>query len=115
LLDQLPFALAHGVAGMARGAAIDGSPSGPGVLGHMRRDANPTHGLDPGAPVEQLVRGHGDAAPCQRQLAEPNGQLFELVREPSPDAARRLAVIHAGPRIHLSERVHGIGSSAGCK
>src|SRR6185503_19059597 len=58
LFDQFPFALAHGVAGMARGAAIDGAPSGTGVLRHVRRDAHPTHGPDPGTPVEELVGGH---------------------------------------------------------
>src|SRR5262245_47123492 len=31
LLDQLPFALADGVAGMARGAAVDRAPAGTGV------------------------------------------------------------------------------------
>ena len=62
LLDQLPLALTQGIARMTRGATINRAAAEPGVLGHVRRDAHPAHGPDPGAPVVQLVRGHGDAA-----------------------------------------------------
>ena len=70
LLDQLPLALTQGIARMTRGATINRAAAEPGVLGHVRRDAHPAHGPDPGALVVQLVRRHGDAATCQRQLAD---------------------------------------------
>src|SRR5688572_27118074 len=55
LLDQFSLALTHGIARMARGPAIDRAPAGAGVLGHVRRDAHPSHRTDPRPPVIQLV------------------------------------------------------------
>src|SRR6266850_3068157 len=41
LLDELPLSLAHDVAGVARGAAIDRTRTIRGVLGHVRRHLQP--------------------------------------------------------------------------
>ena len=71
LLDQFPLPLAHGVAGVTQGTAVEGTAAAPFDGGRdMRRDVHPAHRGDPVARVVQFVGADGDAPRGQGQLAE---------------------------------------------
>ena len=59
-LDPLADPLAHGIAGMPGGPAVDRRAPAGGVLGDMRCDVELAHGRDEACRVEALVAGHGD-------------------------------------------------------
>src|ERR1700681_5114142 len=66
LLDALSLLLAHGIAGMSRGARVNGGTPPADVLGDVRRHVERAHVGDERSRVVTLVGAEGDAAGAGR-------------------------------------------------
>src|SRR6202795_3761112 len=66
LLDALSLLLAHGIAGMSRGARVDGGAPSADVLGDVRRHVEGAHVGDERSRIVTLVGAQSDAAGAGR-------------------------------------------------